>query len=450
MLDVLNPVAVLAARWMWVTFMLSLLAPPVNPPLVRMLPVSEAEVIERLLGKPAEKPTGPSALKIHPPVPKCETQSHQDVCKMWKALMCYCSVLCICVVIIPDGQLTDLLRTEKRREPEEYKRILIGNGPFHSHSHFSFVMNEGYWKALLATFATEFLKKQKQIYEIMKDLQHDNAKHCLDFHRVSAAGIVAYLLLDVKQPPPRLLISDPRAYRALVRHAGGSIILTYLFFAAIPILYWQRMIRAGKGSEITMLYAYAFHCFGSLGRKFKSVFICMIALMGLRCAHPKLVKVLEATCVISFLGRTWIAKDRFLEYVNLLQQKRSTAFRGYDSQIQFSSLLKPLVHVDTAWKMADGQGVGIDDGIPEYLHHDVSAIRRGLRAKLGTDLTIVHAGNPLWHTGNAVPLDGGDYRERAPDDYVWAVCAGDSAGKGRKKRMDWKTWATAFVGHHWF
>ena len=55
-------------------------------------------------------------------------------------------------------------------------------------------------QALLCTFAS-WLCKQKQIYEQMKDLQHDNAKHCLDFHRVSVAGILAYLMLDVKQPP---------------------------------------------------------------------------------------------------------------------------------------------------------------------------------------------------------------------------------------------------------
>ena len=178
----------------------------------------------------------------------------------------------------------------------------------------------------------------------------------------------------------------------------------------------------------------------------------MTALMGLCCAHPKLKPALEATCVISFLGRIYVAMDRFLEYVNLLQQKRSTAFQGYDSQIQFSTLLKPLVHVVTAWKEADGAGIAMDDGLPAFFDNDVAAIRRGLRERLGTDLTIVHAGNPLWHTGNAVPLEtsGGEFRERMPDEYVWAVAEGASVGKGRAKRMDWKTWAKAFAAYHWY
>lgn len=273
---------------------------------------------------------------------------------------------------------------------------------------------------------------------------------CLDFHRVSTAGILAYLMLDVTNPPPRVLIMDPRSYANLVRSAGGTVILQYLFYAGFPILYWQRMIRAGRGSEMTMLYAYAFHCFRALAHKFKSVYITMTTLMGLCCAHPKLVQVLQATCTVSMLGRIWIAKDRFLEYVNLLQQKRTTAFKGFDSQLQFSSLLKPLVHVDAAWKEADGAGADIDDGIASYLANDVAMIRRRLRETLGTDLTVIQAGNPLWHTGNAVPLDGGDYRERTPWVWIWEVADGQSVGKGRAKRMGWAQWCGAFLEAHWF
>ena len=93
-------------------------------------------------------------MQIHPPVPKCETQSHDDVKKMWTALLKLCHAMCICVVIICDGQLVELLRTEKRLFPHEYKRILISNGPFHSLSHFCFTQNEGFWKVPRRTLAS--------------------------------------------------------------------------------------------------------------------------------------------------------------------------------------------------------------------------------------------------------------------------------------------------------
>lgn len=177
----------------------------------------------------------------------------------------------------------------------------------------------------------------------------------------------------------------------------------------------------------------------------------MVSLMGLTCAHEKIVKVLEDYCCISLLGRIWIPFDRFLEYVNLLQQKRGTAFRGFDSQLQFSHFLGPLIHCDAAWKTADGPGTGLDDGIAAFLYNDVSQVRRKLRETLGTDLTADVPGNALWHTGNAVPLDGGDYRERKPWEWVEAVIKGTSAGCGRNLRspMSWREFVRDWLDNHW-
>ena len=167
------------------------------------LPLTEREVVDRVLGKPSEKPSGPSWMQVRKSIPNCETQSFMDVQKMHANLLTYCFVSCICMVIYCDGQLVDLLRTCKRRWPSDYKRVLIGNGMFHSSAHLDFCLNEGYWCCCLCTFAT-WQHKRKQIYRQMKDLQHDNAKHCHDFHRVNAAGILAYLVLDVQHPPPSL------------------------------------------------------------------------------------------------------------------------------------------------------------------------------------------------------------------------------------------------------
>ena len=414
------------------------------------LPTTEREVMDRVLGKPNEKPNGPSPMKFRPSIPNCETQSFSDVAKMWAVLLTHCLRSCICVVIFCDGQLVELLRTCKRRWPVEYKRILIGNGHFHSLSHLTFCLNEGFWWCCLCTFAL-WQGKRKQIYHQMKDLQHDNAKHCLDFHRVNAAGILAYLVLDVVHPPPRLLLRDWRAYMSMVRVAGGIVILNYLLHAAAPILAFQRAIRAGpaRGKECTRCMAFAFHCHRCFAFKVKSVYISLITLMGLACAHPKLQKVLENCCTITLLGRIWVAYDRLLEFLNDMQLKRGTAFRGFDTQLHFTHYLKALVHVDAAWKEAEGAGTAMDDGIASYLTNDVAEMRRMLRATLGTDLTKMVTGNALWHTGIPVPLDGGDYRERTPWEWRDAVTNGTSRGKGRAHPMGWKAFVEEWLAEHW-
>jgi hypothetical protein len=368
----LAPAAVDAARWAWTEELLTLLAPEVHPPMVPQLPKTERDVTELILGKPPEKPTGPSHYSILPVVRNCETQSFKDMAKMWCFMLNYVFLSTICCILICDGQAVEMWRNARRRYPVEYKRVLIGNGGMHSKAHCCFCINEGYWKVqihprrtrsthdpailspafamrvkfacvrvaqcLLYTIAIVWLKKVKQIYEIMQDLQHDNYKHCFDLHRVSAAGILCFLILDVKRPSPITLIRDPRAYLAMVHHAGGIVIIHYLFCGAFPLLFWQRAGRAGRGSEMKMLYAWGWHCCRSLAHKPKEVYILSIALMGLCCAHPKLVKVLEDTCILSLLGKIFIFSDRFLEYINLLQQKRTTSFKGYDGQIQFSEV----------------------------------------------------------------------------------------------------------------
>lgn len=280
-------------------------------------------------------------------------------------------------------------------------------------------------------------------------MSHDNPKHALDFHRVNVAAITAFLLLDVQNPPPRLLIQDPKAYRGMIRHDGAQAMCSYYFRGGFAVIRWQYSIRSASGRTITHCLAYAFHAHRALAYKTKSVYIALTALLGLVCAHPKLVQVLEATCCMSFLGRIYIAFDRFIEYVNLLQQKRGTAFRGYDSQLHFTQYLKPLVHVDAAWKEAEGISTGMDDGIAEYLYNDISEMRRKLREAIGSDLTKP-SGNTLWFTGNAVPIDGGDYRERKPDVYQDAVAEGRSVGCGRATRVSWRNFLRDFIEEHTF
>ena len=262
LLPVLNPTEVERTKWEWAEQVMARLERRNNPPLQPEVPSTELEVVLRCLGKPREKPNGPSAMKIHTPIPKCETQSHDDAFKLLARLLILCKQTTLCIIVFCDGQLVELLRACKMRWPAEFKRILIGNGFFHSFAHFCFCLIYGWWGAVLCTFAS-WLHKDKQIYQNMKDLQNDNAKHALDFLRTSTAAILAYLILDVKHPSPALLLRDPRGYLASVRHEGGIVILMFLFCAGIPVLTFQYATRAADGASLTQCLAYAFHVFRS-------------------------------------------------------------------------------------------------------------------------------------------------------------------------------------------
>ena len=84
-----------------------------------------------------------------------------------------------------------------------------------------------------------------------------------------------------------------------------------------------------------------------------------------------------------------------------------------------------------------------------FLYNDVAQIRRKLRETLGTDLTLHVPGSSLWHTGNAVALDDGDYRYRRPWEWVWEVAFGRSSGAGERRRQHWQNFARDFIDNHW-
>ena len=449
-LAALEPVVVKKQLWEGMEEMLELVEDTFKE-LDGVLSTREAErrISEDLLGRP-KHPGGKTQIHIPPSIPNCDTKAFKDVFKFIPFLVSYCMLSMICLVVHADGQTVEILRACKRRWPLEYKPVVIAQGYFHALVHFIFCINFGFWQPLLCTFAA-WLHKDKQIYEEMKDLQNDNATHALDFHRVSSAGILCYLLLSVKNPPPSLFVSDPQLYLTMVNQ-GGIAIIQYLLHGGSPILRYQRAIRMGKGYICRQMMAYSVHVHRSLAFKTKSVLINMTCLMGMCCTHPKIQQVLEVSGSISLFGDFMMAFDRFIEYINNLQLKRATAFRGYDSQLCFTKYLKALVHVDAVWKEVDGPGHRLDDGIPSYLYNDIAQIHRKLVETLGTDLTVASLGNPLWHTGIPVPLNGGDYRKREPWTYIWEVALGRSAGWGRSltEAKHWRIWARKWYSESMF
>ena len=399
---------------------------------------SQRQLAQAIMARPTYL-GGKTQMDILPTIPNCDTKAFKDVFKFVPILLARAALTCLVMIIFCDGQTVEILRASKCRWPHEYKRVVAAQGYFHAFTHMTFCINEGFWKVCLCTFA-RWLHKEKQIYEQMKDLEHDNAKHALDFHRVVTAAILCYMELHVTDPPPALFRTDPRAYIARVNHQGGVVLMMYLLHGGVPILSYQRAIRKGNGKRCAEMMAYSVHLQRSLAFKVKSVLINLFCLLGATCTHPKVQQVIELCGFISLFGDNLFAYDRFIEYVNRLQINRSTAYRGYDSQLHFTAYLKPLVHIDAAWQEVDGAGHNLDDGIPTYLYNDVDQLVRKLVATLGTDLTVLSAGNSLWHTGNPVPINGGDYRERRPWLWIWEVAFGRATGKGRgqNERRHWR------------
>ena len=436
---VLEPVVVKSQLWDGLEETIQLIKP-----VVEQSERTEKDIATALLERQINT-TGKTPLHILPSIRDCDTKAFRDVFKFLPVLWMHCLLSCICLIVFADGQTVESLRACKRRWPEEYKYIVMANGYFHAMTHFIFTINEGFWMCCCCKFA-EWTHKKKQIYERMKDLQHDNATHALNFHRANTAATLLFILCFVRSPPPELFMADPKFYFTQVQNESGIVLLHYLLYGGNPILRYQRAVRTNQGRICKQMMAYSFHVQRSIAFKTKSVLINITCLLGMCCTHPKIQQVLENTGSLSLFGDFLMAFDRLIEYVNLLQQKRNTAFRGYDSQLHFTKYIKALVHVDAAWKEADGPGHKLDDGIPTFLYNDIFEIYKQLCNTIGPDLVTRTVGNQLWHTGNPVPLDGGDYRERKPWTWIWEVCFGRAVGKGRAwPPVSWRVWVDKWI-----
>ena len=245
----LEPVTVQRQLWDGMHEMIAL----VEQPFAKLAP-TQIEISESLLGR-IRNPFGKTPLDILPSIPNCDTKAFKDVFKFVPFMLMRCLASMIVMIVHSDGQTVEILRASKRRWPEEYKFVLIAQGYFHAFYHFMAAIQEGFWPCILCTFAT-WLHKDKQVYEKMKDLQHDNAKHLLDFHRASVAAILCYLRLHVKNPPYQVFVDDPQLYYTLVENQGGIVMRMYLLHGGSPILRYQRGIRQGSGRICKEMMAY--------------------------------------------------------------------------------------------------------------------------------------------------------------------------------------------------
>lgn len=113
------------------------------------LPTSEKEITDRICARPNIDTGGPTAMKFLPSIPKCDTKAYVDVFKFFPILLAAALLSApqlLVLIVFGDGQTVEILRACKRTWPQLYKRVLIGNGHFHSFAHFCFALNRGFWR----------------------------------------------------------------------------------------------------------------------------------------------------------------------------------------------------------------------------------------------------------------------------------------------------------------
>ena len=289
----------------------------------------------------------------------------------------------------------------------------------------------------------------ERVRRVTMDLEHNAYAHHQAAHHATTLAALAFLLQDVREPPPALLLRDVDAYLERLESAGGIVLVNYLKHAGIPIMQWQHAARTGDGGKLKVLFAYSFHIFRSVCHKTNCTQIALVALLGLCCALPSLQSVLLATVSLSLLGRKGsnMYCDRLVELINKLQQgaKRSSSASSFQRAIDLTSLLRVMLHVRHGFQAAEQGAAETDDPITASMLVQARVLQDRFLQLLGRDLTRPDLLNPFWHTGTPVTMTLGDYREYMPWLWIWRTADGRSAGRRRAKPERWDLHVRRFV-----
>ena len=80
---------------------------------------------------------------------------------------------------------------------------------------------------------------------------NDSYLHCTTLIREDYIGTLAYLLLDVENPPPQLLLDDHVAYEAEIKSASGLAAFYSIKYVGVPLSHWKLAERSEDGDKIT-------------------------------------------------------------------------------------------------------------------------------------------------------------------------------------------------------
>ena len=383
---------------------------------------------------------------------RTDTKSYDDFIKITAHLSSHSHPSTVVEIFGGDGQSVLSFKNLKRKWPTRYARWLIAVGGFHEHAHTMFALTQMFYACFFA-FCLRAMHTER-VHHVTKDLEHNAYRHHQTAHHATTLAIVAFLLQDVHEPPPALLMRDIDAYLERLQSAGGIVMVHYLKYAGLPILQWQRAARTGDGRKLKILFAYSFHVFRSVAYKPNCVQIAFVAMLGFCCALPSLQTVLLATISLSLLGRNGsnMYIDRLVELINKLQQgaKRSSSAASFQRAIDTTSLLRVLLHVRHAFQAAEHGATETCDPVTPDMLVKARLLQDQLLLKLGRDLTQQSSLNQFHHTGNAVPLDEKEFCVRMPWLWIWRVAFGRSAGCGRSQPESSAAYVRRFAFGHMF
>ena len=405
-----------------------------------------------LYGRPNIDPGGPSEFEILEPLMRTDTKSYDDFVKITQHLSSHSGAACVVDIFCGDGQSVISFKNLKKRWPSRYAKWLISVGGFHEHAHTMFAFTEMFYSCFFC-FCLMTMHIER-VQRVTMDLEHNSYAHHQAAHHATTIAVVGFLLQDVREPPPALLLRDIDAYLERLEAAGGIVLVQYLKHAGIPTLQWQRAARCGDGAKLKVLFAYSFHIFRSVCHKTNCTQIALIALLGFCCALPALQTVLLATISLSLLGRKGsnMYCDRLVETINKLQQgtKRSSSDASFQRAIDLTSLLRSMLHVRHAFQAAEHGDAETDDPVTASMLVQARVLQDAFLRLLGRDLTQPAPQNPFWHTGNPVTLTVGEFREYRPWEWIERAADGRSAGRGRAKSERWDLYVRRFVFEHFF
>lgn len=332
--------------------------------------------------------------------------------------------------------------------PERWRHFLIVCGNFHAMGHFLFAGQQSYFDAYTGYFA-KLLHKEK-CPRLVQDFVNDSFRHMLAFDLELAIGTWLYFISDVTDPNPMLLITDPAAYEAAIQSSGGMVAFKFLEDIGTPVLHWLRSGRDGNGDKVEKLHAHAFHLNRSTTHKVNCVLISLLAIMSTRCVEPEIAAIVKSTVAVSITGRSLQYVDRLLESLNFLQEQRDGKFAAFDRSLHYSDEIEAMLHVAHAWEMMEHGEAASNDPITQAMLNGAATVRRELREKLGTDLTLPTDTNPLWHTGHAVKVSGTNVKGMQPWLFRKHVARGACAGEQRSLRENWQRYVERVIAEQLF
>ena len=250
----------------------------------------------------------------------------------------------VIVVAWCDGQSFERHGGFKKRSGKLWRNLIPFDGPFHEHAHAIFAYVEMYWQSFLF-WALSVLKRER-VHEIMQSLDDSAYSNYQEAISEIVVGVVAYLLLDVQTPPPRVYLSNPKVYSQLVRSASGHVLLKFLKYAGWPTLAHLYCARAADAEGSRGLYAYDYHIFRSVAHKPNYVSVTLQQLATYEALQPQLRPAVDLTISLSPLGRMGsnVYPDRYMEMRNKLTEQRGGLGGELDTKLHTGPELDILTH----------------------------------------------------------------------------------------------------------